>query len=395
MNCNKQWSREFVMERLDDDTKWIKHQFFSHIGVLVMEHEKSLLPATQDKAFIVKRRSDISKQIRALPTNKQLDRIRNPDERAAAYEQKRLQRYNLQMELSELKDGDDSENDEPPSRKAVQPQTYIMPCPQETCRGFVATNYTCGTCNTVVCKKCRAVKPHGHVCSEADVKTAKELEQNIKPCPKCMIPILKNGGCDQIWCTQCHVAFSWNTGEIDDGQVHNPHYYEWLTARGSNQAAFEQDNAACGEVPRADIIIYRMVTNDTPGWVQTRVMYVHNRLIHIQHVIRTTVVRPEHVRDNEDLRIDYLLDKIDEAKWMSTLMHREKRRMKNKAICDILDMTITVLSDFVRKVAFTPSTAESVARESAAFMSFYTQSLDRVIQIHGGSIPYAIADVFM
>ena len=39
--------------------------------------------------------------------------------------------------------------------------------------------------------------------------------------------ISKIDGCNQMWCTQCHVAFDWKTGAIQNS-VHNPHYFEWL-----------------------------------------------------------------------------------------------------------------------------------------------------------------------
>ena len=42
-----------------------------------------------------------------------------------------------------------------------------------------------------------------------------------------------------MWCTQCHTAFSWRTGEIETHVVHNPHYFQWMREQGS------------GAVPRA------------------------------------------------------------------------------------------------------------------------------------------------
>ena len=38
--------------------------------------------------------------------------------------------------------------------------------------------------------------------------------------------VVKN--CDQMWCVCCNTAFSWKTGEIETGRIHNPHYYQHL-----------------------------------------------------------------------------------------------------------------------------------------------------------------------
>jgi hypothetical protein len=106
---------------------------------------------------------------------------------------------------------------------------YVARCPSNTCNGFVGKDMTCGTCNIVVCHECHQQVETGmsHTCDPNDIATSKMLKNETKPCPKCTVSIYKIDGCDQMWCVECHTAFSWTTGKVET-KIHNPHYFEWL-----------------------------------------------------------------------------------------------------------------------------------------------------------------------
>jgi hypothetical protein len=156
---------------------------------------------------------------------------------------------------------------------------FVRKCPMEDCRGFLSSAWKCGLCQTHVCSKCHepklegegtvedvqedtkevtegikqentedtkqeeeetaGIRPRGHVCDPNNVETANLLKKDSKPCPKCACIIFKISGCDQMFCTQCHTAFSWKTGAIETKVIHNPHYYQYL-----------RDQSANGEIPR-------------------------------------------------------------------------------------------------------------------------------------------------
>ena len=95
------------------------------------------------------------------------------------------------------------------------------------------SSYKCEVCKLFTCPDCFEVigysKEEHHECKEDNLKSAEMIKKETKGCPKCGVRIFKISGCDQMWCTECKVAFSWNTGKIVlNGQIHNPHYYNYL-----------------------------------------------------------------------------------------------------------------------------------------------------------------------
>ena len=132
-------------------------------------------------------------------------------------------------------------------------RTFRHACPNTNCRGFLSTAWVCPVCECRTCRHCLevvvvaaagdAVEDEGggaskdasddvcpentHVCRKEALQSAQMIRKETKNCPSCASRIFKIDGCDQMWCTQCRVAFSWKTGRKVRGRVHNPHYFEW------------------------------------------------------------------------------------------------------------------------------------------------------------------------
>ena len=108
-------------------------------------------------------------------------------------------------------------------------------CPVEHCNGFLDENWTCFLCHSQICQHCMenlSLNDKEHVCDPDVVASCEMIKNQSKPCPGCSEMISKINGCDQMWCTKCHIAFDWNTGNIDYGNVHNPHFIEWKKNNG-------------------------------------------------------------------------------------------------------------------------------------------------------------------
>ena len=177
----------------------------------LFDREKALLPATT--AYIEQQKQVNSLRKEVIDINKE---IRNLQEIIKGLKD---QKSNLEIMIHNGGDAVKTSN------------SYNgRICGDSNCRGYLSNQWKCGVCDKYTCKDCNVIKESrddiNHVCKKEDVETMKLLAKDTKSCPKCKVPIFKIEGCDQMWCTECHTAFSWRTGNIET-RIHNPHYYEW------------------------------------------------------------------------------------------------------------------------------------------------------------------------
>jgi hypothetical protein len=273
---------------------------------------------------------------------------------------------------------------------------YVAHCPKNDCNGYVNEKWRCGLCNQKTCGKCHQSKMSkkeknyvAHVCKKDDVETAGLLAKDTKPCPGCSVPIFKIGGCSQMYCTSCHTAFDWATGAIETGTVHNPHYYEFQRQQNGGVAPRVRGDVRCGGAPDMWNIAQHFNTIKIPSksydW-----LYEARRLI--DHIQYTELVRyPNNVGEGVhlDLRVKYLLNELDEKKWVAELKRREKKREKDRSIHLVLRMFVDTMSDMFANLTMATN-ADQISEVFVGMISlrdYVNQNLEKVGNRFGNKVP--------
>jgi hypothetical protein len=142
-----------------------------------------------------------------------------------------------------------------------------------------------------------------------------------------------------MFCTQCHAAFSWRTGRVENGRIHNPHYYDYMRINGGLPR--EPGDAPCGGLPSMDAM-YRCVRHPY-------IPVIHRMHGHIQHVVLNRY-HTDFVEDNRDIRIKFMLSDFTDEVFKRKLQQREKARQKKTDIRQVLEMYQTVTVDLFQSL---------------------------------------------
>jgi hypothetical protein len=241
------------------------------------------------------------------------------------------------------------------SAKSAAPKRFQRRCANATaCRGFVGADWLCGLCEMRTCRHCHEVEAADHVCDPDQVATAQLLATDTKPCPQCSTPIFKVDGCDQMWCTQCHVAFSWRTGAVET-RVHNPHYYEWMRQQHGGVAPREALDAPCGREldMRFARVLYQGVRTKqrvpAAEVVMQKLDDVLSTAVHVREV-ELPRYREDRVLNNEELRIAFLGGDLTEERFRQRVHQQHTKHAKHQDIFDALSMFVQSVTDILYRL---------------------------------------------
>ena len=360
-SCGKTWTRRFLMDNFPGT--FLQGEWRKSREKIAFDRETAQLPAAQG---IMERRKRIDNARRALQTvcaqirdltkhyTKQYKTEKKtflpgsldvPADFAALLRRKEEIEQIMNRRINRTTDGGGTVTH------------FVRACPAEECRGFLSADWKCGLCKIETCSKCHVIKTGPHTCNPDDVETAKLLAKDTKPCPKCHTGIFKIDGCDQMWCTQCHTAFSWRTGAIET-HIHNPHYYEWQRrTNGGVAPRVAGDNpGGCPAEAQLHHELFREFLRHSAPLLGTNLLPVIENIIrdtlHLRHYdLRNFQPNPAAMDDHHSLqtRIKYLEKKIDKAGFVRSVQKAAKKKEADQEIAQILQMFVQVVTDTIHR----------------------------------------------
>lgn len=242
VHCNKQFDLEYL---LGEDEKH-KQRFSAtfvwsdlkvHREKILVEQLMAKMPTYQRLAAAKNKANACSNKIREI--DEQMRKLKNERNVVSnsMWEHNRI--FNR---MEERREEDKKENNFVTRGK----------CPKENCNGYIEDKWECGICQSKVCSQCMSEKLEGHQCNEDDIQSTKLIRDSTKPCPSCRTRIFRSEGCSQMWCTNCHVFFCWNSGKLIEKTqyVHNPHFIEFQRQNGivGGGAAPNNNNGGCWQI---------------------------------------------------------------------------------------------------------------------------------------------------
>ncbi len=374
MHCRIEWEHDFTDSAIG--SAFMRKEYKKHRADVLFSRMKAKVPELQEKAKQVLEIENLESE-----NKKELLLIRELTAQIKQMKQNMNDRIHL---IHQIKYGG--------QKKAKR--EFIMPCPDENCRGFLNSSYKCEICDKFSCAKCLAILGKTtdveHECNRDMVKSVEQIKKETRPCPKCGERIFKVSGCDQMWCTakDCGTPFSWKTGEIETGVIHNPHYFQWQRENVPNGQVARQpgDNPCGGNIDLNFIhqIFKKGVKTAEPELkksLSNMIQFIASQERMKRHVENVTIVENRatirELQTGENEGIMYILKKASDEKILDTLVKNDKKRKALTNLTNIHDMWVHCTDDILQPLKFLPYDATTLTREN---WSSFVDTLRNIFQ---------------
>ena len=325
MNCKNVINYESFLKQFDKS--WVFSKYKNHKEKVLIDIEKQRFKDDMAEIAVINEIGKIEKEI------------------AEEYRKYRQSVRHLENRRNELR----------------QPKNRIkyisnFQCPSQDCNGFLNIDFVCGLCNKHTCKKCyvQINDNEEHICSEEQIDTFKKIKEESKTCPSCGEFISKISGCDQMFCITCGTAFSWKTGQIEKGVVHNPHAH-----------AFFENNPQLGEMYRNNMNRNNGCRAHVPQFIFIMEKLPHDLRITIQSLHRTVSEFRAYYRNtysekiegeiqgtmNRDYRTQFLNKRISEHRFKQMVHMRYKRHNFNKQVANLIRSAFDIIELMLWEIA--------------------------------------------
>jgi len=405
MNCNVAWNQHFVVINLT--RVWFKDRYTPIRNRVNIETEMSKLPESMHRAAAIKldrkRKKDLAEAIRECKrVQTLLKTCQNQDDKYEYTERLKILNEKLDRAREHAHTSQDT------SKK--KEKKFIMACVFEDCKGFLNKDHYCELCERTTCKRCLHGITGEHTCNKDDIETANEIKKTTRPCPSCGERIFKISGCDQMYCTQCHTAFSWQTGAVQTGNIHNPHYFQ-LRRQNNGAVPRNPNDVLCGGHPHfggfavniaglavgilrhyLDPGLYQDKSaewrNDVCDNVSTRFMLLDNHISSIHQIIGHISgvnlywarIKSRDLSSCRSIHVDYLTDDIGKSAFNQLVSKTYNDKRKNDALLQLYELFSVVGVEFLRDIYET--TAEVVDVSSVTINAYFERINTKINEFH-------------
>ena len=338
MHCRAGYDHLFIMEKLNKS--WFHGEYRERRKEILWEREQARLPETME---LVEREIEIER----------LTKLAN-EARSQALDLKRRAKALEHEHRALLQAVEHLRTSKAVSGKRKTP--FLLGCSWQDCRGYLNEDYNCKLCSRQTCMKCLSPRDDEHTCDEDAISTAIMIRKSTKPCPGCGEGIQKTDGCDQMWCLSCHTAFSWKTGAIERGVIHNPEYFRWQREHGGDLPRQPGDEPCDG----GGRVNYRRFLDAVSHLAWRNVIGVEMQELAcayqlVQHITAVELVHCQNssraCQDTTKTRVKYLKGDIDALTASTEVEKADRLRQRHDRAINGWQLMSVVGMDLLRNLA--------------------------------------------